>query len=104
MTRKELFETFTKLTTEAERVIKERNEEYAVEENALWNFQKQAELLDIPIESILLLYLSENVNRLANLRKNGKCNPAQIKDKSVDLINFAILFYAVVSEKASAKK
>jgi hypothetical protein len=102
--RQELIALHAQLSTEAKKLLETRNKEYATEENIFANFDAEAEFLEVPAEKIVLMYIKENLDRLKNMHKLGKkVDPQQVRDKTIDLINFSILHYAIVNREGKKK-
>jgi hypothetical protein len=100
MTRQEMIEGMHELYRDALKINKARSVEYAREGDPFWNFRELGQIMNKPAEWVILFYVGECFLRLRNFAESEEVIPLEsVRDKCVDLANFAGLFYQLLASQ-----
>ena len=91
-TQKQKLDAFTK---KMEDVMISKSGDYATEDT-LSNFKLVSQIVGIPIEKVIMVFIATKTVRLGNLQ--GTPNNESIEDNSVDLANYSVLLDMVRNE------
>lgn len=92
---KEIFE-------ECLNLLEKKGKDYSSTEDSLANFKRNAERLGLTKYQIWAVYFAKHVDSVLNSIKYSPNNPQvesePIKSRVIDIINYAIILYALYSE------
>lgn len=94
-TQKQKLDAFTK---KMEDIMISKSGDYATEDT-LSNFKLVSQIVGIPIEKVIMVFIATKTVRLGNLQ--GTPNNESIEDNSVDLANYSVLLDMVRNEDSN---
>ena len=92
MTIEKFFKHYKKLTKKKEGILKSKNHDYAKEKDMFSNFRKIADMSNIPIKKVFMVFLAVKIARLGELTSGKTPSNESIEDTLLDLSNYADLF------------
>lgn len=103
MTKEELLSLHKKLAEEAVQIMERKNHDYS-KQGCFDNF-KVAEAVGICTAAEgILVRMCDKLSRLSTTGKLGAKVNESVKDTVLDLVNYAILYYAIKTEEEAAPK
>lgn len=104
MNRQQLNDLHTLLCQEAGNLMKLKNQDYAKGDDPFLNF-RSAQVVGVEVERGILVRLLDKLSRAGNLiSKEPSVVNESMRDTVLDIINYAILFYAVNNERKNIKE
>lgn len=100
MTLKERRTKATEFFNECLGIMQSKGEDYSKSENAYSNFEKIANMLDIPIRKVFNFFIACKIARLEELLTKEPNNES-VKDTMLDLCNYSCL--AAIYEEGDGK-
>ena len=77
---------------------------YSGKEDSLANFKRCAKLADTSVEKTWLTYYIKHQDALCSYIREEYSDSEPIEGRIIDLINYLMLFYAIVTEKKLNKR
>lgn len=79
-----------------------KGSDYSGENDTFKNFKVSSQLLDMPVEKVILTRLMDKVSRVSSLLSSGKTpHNESLEDSYRDLLGYATLLYLYNSSKES---
>ena len=104
MNRQDLLDLHRALTNEANSLMEKKNKDYGLEDDPFLNF-RSAQVVGVEVERGILVRLLDKLSRAGNLiSKEPSVVNESMRDTVLDIINYAILFYAVNNERKSKQE
>ena len=83
-------------------VLEKKGKDYSGSDDCLSNFKRNAERLGLTKYQIMLVYMAKHFDSICNAIKadpeSPKAESEPIRGRIVDLINYAVIFYALMEE------
>ena len=99
MTKPEQQEHFEKFSSQMAEIMLSKGQDYAkVETDVLSNFKLVAQIAQIPVEKVFMVFLATKIVRLGNLTSGVQPNCESINDSLLDNANYSVLFDAFLNE------
>lgn len=100
-TQEEVIEILKKTTKKLESILDSKGKDYSGKEDTFKNFKLSADLLNIPVESVIISRMGDKLSRMASLVKNGEVNVKEeaITDTIDDLVGYCILLKTYIKKK-----
>ena len=97
MTKPEQQEHFEKFSSQMAEIMLSKGNDYATDDR-LSNFKLVAQIAQIPVEKVFMVFLATKIVRLGNLTSGGQPNCESINDSLLDNANYSVLFDAYLNE------
>ena len=98
MTKPEQQEHFEKFSSQMAEIMGSKSQDYAIEADLLSNFKLVAQIAQIPVEKVFMVFLATKIVRLGNLTSGVQPNCESINDSLLDNANYSVLFDAFLNE------
>lgn len=104
-TQEEVIETLDKTFSELKDTLVRKGRDYSGKEDTFKNFKLSADLLDIPVESVIISRMGDKLSRLASITKSEEINVSDetIVDTINDLVGYCVLLKTYIKKKEQLK-
>lgn len=81
-------------------ILQKKGTEYSRDEDALANFKRLGQDLNIPPEKVLWIYLAKHLDAILFFVEHGKeVSTETIEDRIIDASNYLSLLHGIIEEK-----
>jgi len=80
-------------------IIQKKNHDYAKQSDVFSNFEYCAKVANIPVESVILVFIAVKIARLTELFNKKEALNESIEDTLIDLSNYTDFLYVYLQSK-----
>lgn len=102
MTKEQFFSCITPILDDVREMLNKKHKEYDANDNRFWNFIRAAEMRRCTPEKILFDFLTKHIISIQDFADGAvQLSPPQLKEKTIDIIIYSLILYAMSVEDAS---